>query len=334
MRKISIIGAGAFGFAIANLVSKNNTDKTITLFDINNTHISYIRKTGMHPLFHGDVKLPEHVYATKNISDIKGSDLIILAVPTKFLRVSLKDIYKNITNDIIFLNLAKGLEKDTNLRVSQILNEEMSDLSYDYNICCLSGGMIAREVTLENPLCAELACTDRSTAKKVAKLLWSDYLRIETTTDIVGVELAGAFKNVIAVGAGIFDGMGYGESSKSAFVSAAARQVRRLAIALGAKRETFGPGSQAWFGDLMTTCFGKSRNRELGELIGKGIKVKDAVKAQINNNKSVEGYITTDVVHSLLKKHNIEAPLIHAVHNILYKGEDPSDFVRKFISAW
>jgi len=334
MEKILILGAGAFGFAIAKLVSENHYGKEIFIFDVNEEFIEHIHKTRTHPIFHENTKLPAHVTATKNLEKaVKGADLIILAIPTKFIRDSIKEFKHFLTQNTVFLSLVKGLENKTNKRVSEILDEELKDIKIDYEICCLSGGMIAREVTLKSPLCADLACENKTTAKKVAKLLRSDYLRIETTDDLIGVELAGAFKNVIAIGAGIFDGLGYTESSKSAFVSAAAKQMRELAIALGAKHETFGPGSQAWLGDLMTTCFGKSRNRELGELIGKGIEIKEAIETMIKSNKSIEGYITTEVVHSLIKKHNINASLLHAIYNVLYENENPKAFVKNFIKS-
>jgi glycerol-3-phosphate dehydrogenase (NAD(P)+) len=332
MNKISILGAGAFGFAMAKVIAENQTKKDMFIFDVNQDYIKHIKKTRRHPIFHGQTKLPINIHPVDKVKlAVEDADLIVLAIPSKFLRVALQDIKKYLKEDVVFMNLAKGLEMETNHRVSEIIKSELGD---GFDVCCLSGGMIAREVTLENPLCAELACENKEVAKKIAKLLWSDYLRIETTSDLVGVELAGAFKNTIAIGAGIFDGLGYGESSKSAFVSACAKEMRGLAIAKGAKEVTYGPGSQAWFGDLMTTCFGKSRNRELGELIGKGVDVKAATDSMVKNNKSIEGYITTDVVHNLLKEYNIKAPLLNDIHNVLYKGKKPRDFVTHFIKAW
>jgi glycerol-3-phosphate dehydrogenase (NAD(P)+) len=333
--KISILGAGAFGFAMAKVIAENQSKNEMFIFDVNLDYIKHIKKTRRHPIFHGQTKLPINVHPVDDIKlAIVDADLIVLAIPSKFLRVALQDIKKLLKKGVVFINLAKGLEMKTNNRVSEIIKSELSELDINYEICCLSGGMIAREVTLENPLCAELACENKEVAKKIAKLLWSDYLRIETTDDLVGVELAGAFKNTIAIGAGIFDGLGYGESSKSAFVSACAKEMRGLAIAMGAKQVTYGPGSQAWFGDLMTTCFGKSRNRELGELIGKGVDVKAATDSMVKNNKSIEGYITTEVVHNLLKEYKIIAPLLNDIHNVLYKDKKSRDFVTHFIKAW
>lgn len=335
MKKIAILGAGAFGFAMAKVIGENQTEKEIYIYDVNCDFIAHIEETRKHPLFHGQTELPEHIKTTIDIEEaVSNTDLIILAIPSKCLRAGIRSFKEYLKDGVTFVNLAKGLEAKTNLRVSQVISEELADLNIKYNACCLSGGMIAREVTLENPLCAELACNCRDCAKKIGKMLWSDYLRIETTDDLIGVELAGALKNVIAIGAGIFDGLGYGESSKSAFVSATAKQMRGLALKMGAREETFGPGSQAWFGDLMTTCFGASRNREFGELIGKGIKAEDARKAMIANNKSVEGFITTKVVFDLVKEHGVEAPLLKEIYEVLYEEKEPKAFVNNFIKAW
>lgn len=338
MKKITILGAGAFGFAIAKIIGENQLEKEIFLFDVNKKFIQHIKDTKTHPIFHGNAKLPEHIIPTTNIKNALDSvDLIVLAIPSRYLREAVKQFKAHINKDVIFLNLAKGLEIDTNLRASEIVESELDnikDKKFKYEMCTLSGGMIATEVTLQNPLCAEIACKNRKIAKKIAKMVWSDYLHIETTDDIIGVELAGAFKNVTAIGAGIFDGLNFGESSKSAFVSACALEMKQLALKLGAKKETFGPGGQAWFGDLMTTCFGKSRNREFGEIIGKGVNVDEAVKSMIKNNKSIEGYITTKVVHKLLTDHKINAPLIEGIYNILYRKSSPQDFISDFIKKW
>jgi len=299
---------------------------------INCDSIAYIKRTRRHPVFHGKTKLPDNIMPTTDVKKaVSNADLLILAIPSKCVRAAIKGFKEHLPAGVVFLNVAKGLEAKTNMRVAEIVEQEIQGLEYEF--CVLSGGMIAREVTLQNPLCADIACENIKTAKRVAKMLASNHLRIESTTDVIGVSLAGAFKNVIAIGAGIFDGLGYGESSKSAFVSSVSEEIIPLAVKLGADNTTFGPGGQAWFGDLMTTCFGASRNRELGELIGRGIKVKDAVDSMINDNKSIEGYLTTKVVHNLLKKHNINTPLIDHVYDVLYNNKQPSEFVVGFIKA-
>lgn len=335
MKKISIIGAGAFGFAIAKIVGDKHSGKEIFIFDIQKEYIEHIKETRKHPVFHEDTELSQHINATHSLKEaVENSDLIILAVPSKFMREAVKDLKKHIVKKAIFLNVAKGLEIKSNMTMSQLIKEELKDVKIKYDICSLSGGMIAREVTLKNPLCAEVACENIEVAKKVAELLQNEHLRLEATTDVIGIELTGAFKNVVTIGAGVFDGLDYGESSKAAFVSAAAKQISELAIILGADKKTFEAGGQAWLGDLMTCCFGKSRNRELGELIGKGLNAKEALNKLIKEKKSVEGYITTKAVYELIKKHNIDAPLIKMIYEVLYKGMPARKFIEGFIKGW
>ena len=332
MNKISIIGAGAFGFAMAKIIGEGHPDKDICIFDVQKEHINHIKKTGKHPIFHENIKISPHITVTHSLKEsIKNSDFIVLAVPSKFMRSAIKDLKEHLTGDVILLNIAKGLEKGTNMMMHQVIHEELKGITTKYDICSLSGGMIASEVTLKHPLCAEIACKDKNIAEKVAKTISNEHLRIETTTDIIGIELAGSFKNVIAIGAGIFDGLGYNESSKSAFISFAARDIEKLAISLGADKKTYQSGSQAWLGDLMTTCFGASRNREFGELIGKGINADDALNQLIKENKSVEGYITTKVVYNLIKENNIDAPFIKMIYEVLYQGLSTEELIKKFI---
>jgi len=333
MKKISIIGAGAFGFALAKIIGDKHSKKEIFIFDVVKEYIESIKTTGQHPVFHPDTKLADHIVATHSLAEaVDNACLIIMAVPSKFLRQSVRAIKPHLTKETIFLNLAKGLEAGSNKIMSKVINEELKGLKFQ--TASLSGGMIAREVTLQNPLCAEVACPDIKVAEKIIKIIENNRLRLEATTDLTGVELAGAFKNVIAIGAGIFDGLGYGESSKSAFVSHTAKEMRRLAVALRAKRKTFGPGSQAWFGDLMTTCFGKSRNRELGELIGRGLAVDKALKKMAGEKKSVEGYLTAQAVYNLSQKHQVKAPLAELIYKILYQKMPPKKFIDGFIKRW
>ena len=332
INKICILGAGAFGFAMAKMIGETQPKKEIYLFDVNKDFISHIKKTREHPIFHNNIKLPENVIATSSrTKSIKGSDLVILVIPSKFLRDGIKNFKPYFKKGVIFLNLSKGLELKTNVRVSEIIEQELG-VNFKHSTCALAGGMIAKEVVLGRPLCADLACSHRKCAQEVAKILYNEHFRIETTDDLMGVELAGAFKNVVAIGAGIFDGMGNKESSKASYVSAASKEMQRLAMAMGARRETLGSGSQAWFGDLMTTCFGQSRNREFGELIGRGINVKEALKSMEEAHKSVEGYITTNVVYKLIKKYKIDAPILENVYKILYKRESINTFIKRFIT--
>ncbi|MFH1438947.1 MAG: NAD(P)H-dependent glycerol-3-phosphate dehydrogenase [Candidatus Woesearchaeota archaeon] len=324
IKKITILGAGAFGFAIAKLISDNGYE--LFLFDVEESIIEHINKTRRHLIFHKNAMLSEKVKAVRQLKTaVEGSDLVILAIPSSFLRGAIRQFRRYLAKGAVLLNLAKGLENKTNKRISEILEEELK--GFDYTYSCLSGGMIAQEIIANKYLCAELACKKLGTAKKLADILKSDYLKICTTKDIIGVELAGAFKNVIAIGAGIFDGL---ESSgnikqnlKPIFISESSKEMAKLAVTLGAEQRTFKDNSKAWCGDIKVTCFGASRNREFGKLIGKGFSVKAALKIMADENKSVEGFITVKVVYELLNKNNLKAPLLNGIYDVLYKSLKP-----------
>ncbi|MDP2685461.1 MAG: NAD(P)H-dependent glycerol-3-phosphate dehydrogenase [bacterium] len=333
MKKIAIIGAGAFGFAMAKIIGDKHLDKEIFIFDIQKDWINHIKKTRKHPVFHGNSKLSTHILVSHSIVDtVKNADIVLLAVPSVYVRVVIKEIKGILKNNVILLNVAKGLEPETNYIISQIVSSELRNSKIKYNVCSLSGGMIAREVTKLNPLCAEVACEKISIANKLVNIIENKNLRLEATTDLVGVELAGALKNVIAIGAGIFDGLSYGESSKSAFVSFAAKEAQKIAISLGAKKKTFESGGQAWFGDLMTTCFGASRNRAFGELIGRSENVEKTLLKLKRENKTVEGYKTAEVVYKIAKRKKINTPLIDMVYKVLYNNMPVKKFVDNFIT--
>lgn len=335
MQKIAIIGAGAFGFALAKIIGDKHSDKDVWIYDIQEEYIRSIVDTKEHPLFKTLARLSPHIRATTNLEEtMSDAKLIILSVPSVYMRNALKSMKPYLQNNTILLNVAKGLEINTNMIMSEVIADELTNTGKKIKICSLSGGMIAKEVVLKNPLCAEVACVEFKVAQKVVKLLENEYFRLEATTDLLGIELAGAFKNVIAIGAGLFDGLGYSASSKSAFVSYAAKEVSKLAFALGAKKETFDIGSQAWFGDLMTTCFGNSRNREFGEFIGRTSKVEETLAKLRKEGKTVEGYITAKVVYDLMLKNKIKAPLVGMIYKILYKKMSPERFIRSFIMDW
>lgn len=335
MNKISIIGAGAFGFAMAWLLGEKyrKTGKEIYLYDINEDWINHIRQKRTHPIFHRQVFLDKNikVVGPNRLEKIMDEvDLVILSVPSKFLREAVQGLAPYFNSKSIFLNLAKGIEVETGQRASEIV---MKTLGANVVVGTLSGGMIAQEVTMGNPLCAEVAFVDLSVAKEVVSFLSSTSLRLDPTTDLVGVEYAGALKNIIAIGAGIFDGAGYKESSKSACISYLAGEAEKLALVLGAQRETFLPGRQAWVGDLLATCFGGSRNLEFGYLLGQGYKSREAITIMQKKNKSVEGFWTTRAMADIITEKEIEAPLFLELNRIVHQGGQGRDFIKTVMSS-
>lgn len=245
-----------------------------------------------------------------------------MAVPGQFIRGSIKQIVPFIENDLIILNVSKALEGETNKCLSTVVSEEMKECNFKHYFAALSGGMIAEEVTKNCPIAADIACEDLEVAKLLKSLFKSKTFRIEVTTDVLGVELAGALKNVVAIGAGFFDGLDMDTSSKAAYVSSISREMRELAIALGGQKETFEIGGHAWAGDLLTTCFGKSRNRYFGELIGKGNTVEKALEILESEKKRSEGYITARSFYLIAKEKKLETPLLERVYKVLFESMD------------
>jgi glycerol-3-phosphate dehydrogenase (NAD(P)+) len=332
MNKVTIIGAGAFGFAMAWLLGrKYKQGKEIYLYDVNKEWLEYIKKTRQHPVFHRQAILDENVVVSGDLRvAVNSANLIILAVPSKFLREAILSLKTYLKEGAVLLNLAKGMEAETGRRASEIIRE-ITDNKFTNGI--LSGGMIAREVTLGNPLCAEVAFADIEIAKQVGSFLSSESLRLDPTIDLLGVEYAGILKNVVAVGAGIFDGAGYQESSKSACISYLAGEAKQVALELGADEETFLPGRQAWLGDLLATCFGASRNLEFGYLLGKGYSAENVIEIMQKQNKSVEGYLTIKAMVEVINRKKIQAPLFLELNRVVHRGGSGTDFINLVMSS-
>jgi glycerol-3-phosphate dehydrogenase (NAD(P)+) len=335
-KRITIIGAGMFGYALASVYGKMYPDKEIFLYDIDENVISSLRETNRHPIFFRDKELPSNVKPTLNLEEaVSGADIILMAVPAQIMRRATSSLKPFIKKDVIIVDLAKALELGTGKRMSEVIKEELDGLGV--RISAFAGGMLAGDVINEKHVCAEVAAEDEETASELARILSAPSIRLYANTDLIGLELAGSLKNVVAIAAGMFDGLfGASESavsSKSGLVSRASMEARRLALAMGAKEHTFGPGSQAWFGDLMTTCFGDGRNRLFGEMVAKLGSAEKALAEMKKQNKLVEGYATTKVIHGMCKEKGIEAPIFSAVYSVLYGGKNPEEAVRELMSA-
>lgn len=335
INNIAIIGAGAFGFAMAKMLGDQYAKKRIYIFDEQKQCIRSIAKTGKHPRLYKNIKLSARVTpATTWAQAVGRADIIILAVPSACLRQAVRSLKVYINQAVIFLNTAKGLEPETNLIMSDVIAHELKGANFRFDICSMSGGMIAEEVVNGSPLCAEIAGKRRMVAENLAKVMRNDNLRLEVSTDLVGIELAGAFKNVVAIGAGIFDGLGLGASSKAAFISYAAREITVLAVALGARPKTFAAGGQAWWGDLITTCFGQSRNRAFGEALAKSGNLNKAFAKMGGKASTIEGYKTALVVEKLLRQYKVKAPILKMIYQVLYKKMPVKVFISRFINDW
>ncbi len=317
--RITVLGAGAWGTALAKILQENGN--AVTLWDKDGELLQHVQR-GKNEKYLPGVALPSDWKTQTDFkSAIGGAECVVLAIPSQaFREVSGK--LKG--HPGIFLSVTKGIEFETGDTMSRILREQApAD-----RVAALSGPSFAREVALGIPTTIVCACESDGTAKTVQGLFHRPEFRIYRSTDVIGVEYGGALKNVIAVGAGVGDGLGYGDNTKAGLVSRALSEIRRLGVACGAKPETF--NGLSGLGDLMLTCFSKqSRNRDLGERLGRGETIEAIVAS---NPKLAEGYPTARSAHRLAKEKGVATPIIDEVHAMLYEGKNPKLAVRDLIS--
>lgn len=264
------------------------------------------------------VVLPEGVEVHHGIADaVRGADVYVAAIPSKFLRSALEEIRPHLDPKIPVVSVVKGLEQDSFLRPSQVIAEVAGSSS----IAALCGPSHAEEIARRLPASVVAASPDEALAERVQRLFTTDRFRVYTNRDLVGVELAGALKNVIAIAAGICDGLGFGDNAKSALITRGLVEITRFGVALGADALTF--SGLAGMGDLVTTCFSRhSRNRSVGERIGRGESLEVVLSAM---SAVAEGVTTTKSVHALARKKGIKMPITAAVHAVLFESLSPHD---------
>ena len=317
--KITILGAGAWGAALAKVLHGNG--QAVTLWDINASLLAELKQGHSERLLPG-VKLPLDWHTETDFQTaVTGREVLVLAIPSQFF----SDVAEQLKGHPgIFVSVTKGIEFETGDTMSRILGR----VTTADKIAALSGPSFAREVALGIPTTIVCASESESTAKTVQKLFHRPEFRIYRSTDVLGVEYGGALKNVIAIGAGVGDGLGYGDNTKAGLISRALSEMRRLGVACGAKPETF--NGLSGVGDLMLTCFSKqSRNRDLGERLGRG-ETMEAIIA--SHPKLAEGYPTARSAHRLARDKNVPTPIIDEVHAMLYEGKNPKLAVRDLIT--
>jgi len=308
--RVTVVGAGAWGTALANLLCQNGHVVTLWGHDVENLEI--IKRAGKNHRYLPSIALsPELLFEPDLDKAIRTAECAVIAVPSKYFR--------EVTNGLehfkgIAVSVTKGIEYETGLTMSGILRETMPDAS----AAALSGPTLAMEVAENIPAAIVAANPDIEVAKKVQILFSTPTLRVYTTNDVLGAELGGALKNVVAIAGGIGDGLGFGDNAKAALVTRAIVEIRRLGIACGAQSETF--AGLSGLGDLTVTCFSKlSRNRGFGERVGRGEKVPDILSSTIT---VAEGYPTARSAYQLARKVNVETPIIDEVYEMLYRGKD------------
>lgn len=320
--KIVVLGGGSWGTAISKLLFENNQDVTIWFRD--KEKADRVKESRENSKYLPGIVIPNGINISDDINEIiKDADIIVIAIPTQQIRNVLNSFKHVINLKTILVNLSKGLEKDTLLRISQICNEILPNNKF----VVLSGPSHAEEVALKMPTTVVAASNDIEVSKTIQDVFMNDYFRVYTNSDVIGVEIGGALKNVIALAAGISDGLGFGDNTKAAIINRGIQEISRLAESMGADKLTF--LGLSGIGDLIVTCTSMhSRNRRAGILIGKGLTQDEAVKEV---GMVVEGIITTHAAYNLSNKLSIEMPIVNELYSILYEGEKASETVKKLM---
>lgn len=314
--KIAVLGVGAWGTALANHLAGGGNE--ITVWDHDTPNLARLAAEGRNEKYLAGVDLPRDWRVEPDLDRAwPGSDLVLLAVPSRAFRAVSRrlDSFKGVV-----LSVTKGIEFDSGLTMSGVLAQTAPGARR----AVLSGPTLALEVARGVPTAAVVASGDPSVAERVQALFHRPSMRVYTSRDVVGVELGGALKNVIAVAAGVCDGLGFGENSKAALVTRAIVEIRRLGVACGAQADTF--AGLSGLGDLVVTCFSPlSRNRALGERLGRGERLDDILARSVS---VAEGYPTARAAWQQARRHGVSTPIIDEVYAMLYEDKRPDQAVR------
>lgn len=316
--RVTILGDGAMGTVCSILLTQGGHEVTMWgAFD--RVIEKLLQDREQHTLLPG-VRIPPTVRLTGRDQEcFAGATLILSAIPTQFMRSSWKRLARHVPPRVPVVSVAKGIENGTLMRPTQIIADVLGPMGMEgRSLAVLSGPNIAAELARYLPATSVAASEDMELARRVQAAMSTQWVRVYTNADILGVELAGATKNVIAIAAGIIDGLAAGTNAKAALVTRGLVEITRLGLAMGAKAETF--AGLAGLGDLITTCVSpEGRNRRVGEQIGKGRKL-EAILAEMDS--VAEGVPTTKAVMELSRRHSVEMPITEAVHAVLFEGKD------------
>lgn len=324
--RIAVIGAGAWGTVLANLLAKKGHPVSLWVFEEDLAR--EIRETRLNRVYLPGTPLSERIIPSSSCEETaEGCRIFLFVTPSHVTREVAERFCPFIPGDSVVLSAAKGIENQTLMTVSEILPQALGHIPQG-NFAYLSGPSFALEVARELPTAVSLACRSKAVAMEMQALLAAPYFRIYITPDVMGVELGGAVKNVMAIAAGISDGLGFGYDARAALITRGLMEMSRLGTAMGASPMTF--MGLAGLGDLVLTCTGDlSRNRRVGFRLGQG----ESLQEILEHEKTVaEGVRTTRSVHDLSKRYNVEMPITHQVYRILYQGANPKDAVHELMS--
>ena len=318
--KITVVGSGGWGTALAIHLCKNGHE--VTLWSHNPEKAASMTSTRVNPMLPGAI-LPPELVCSGDPASVRGRDMVVLASPSFPFRGVCQTIAPHLDPQSLLVSVTKGIEPETLLRMSQVAGEVTG-----HTVAVLSGPSHAEEVARGIPTGCVAACGDKAAAELVQDAFMSDRFRVYVNPDVVGVELGGALKNVIALCAGISDGLGFGDNTKAMLMTRGLTETARLGLALGARRETF--TGLAGVGDLIVTCTSMhSRNRRCGILIGQGTPAAEAVK---EIGAVVEGYYAAATARALAQKAGVEMPITEAAYQVLYGGRDTRAVIKELMT--
>ena len=319
--KTAVIGSGAWGTALALLLCRNGHDTT--LWFRTEEKAAQIRSSRINPRLQS-ARLPEALKISADPACVRGCDIVVIACPSFPIRSVCRTVAPYLDADTVLVSVTKGIEEGTLLRMSQIVAQETGHT----NVVALSGPCHAEEVAVSVPTGCLAACEDRAMAEFVQDAFMSDTFRVYTSSDIIGAELGGALKNVIALCAGVCTGLGFGDNTKAMLMTRGLTEIARLGVSLGARKETL--AGLSGIGDLIVTCTSMhSRNNRAGILIGQGCTPEEAMD-QVG--AVVEGYYATKSAWELCRKQNVEMPIIHAAYETLYNHVSPRQTVAALLT--
>ena len=322
--KITVLGDGGWGTALALLLSGSGHQTTI--WGVFQDHIQEIKRTRLNSKFLPGVPLTDELNLEWQLEKaLKDAEVVVLASPSEHMRSVCQRAQEFLTGQEILVSVSKGLETGSLKRMSEVIREVLGD---EIKLAVLSGPSLALEVARGIPTTVTVSALDPALAETVQQIFLTDNFRVYTGSDVSGMELGGSLKNVVAIAAGIIDGMELGANTKAGLVTRGLAEIVRLGVAMGARAETF--SGLSGLGDLVTTCVSDlSRNHWFGSQLGKGVAVEEALSS---TEMVVEGVRTAQAAHELAKKYSIEMPITEQIYNVIYVGKDPRQAIRDLMT--
>ncbi len=318
MAKVAVLGGGSWGIALAVLLHKNGHE--ITVWSALEKEIEMLDKEREHKMLPGVKMADDMIFTTDEKEAVTGKDMLVMAVASSYTRATARRFKDLIAPGQIIVNVAKGIEEDTVMTLTEIIEQEIPQCQ----VAVLSGPSHAEEVSRGVPTTIVVGAKKKSTAEYIRSLFMNEVFRVYISPDILGIELGGSLKNVVALAAGIADGLGYGDNTKAALITRGITEIGRLGIAMGGLYETF--SGLTGIGDLIVTCASMhSRNRRAGILIGQGMSMEEAM-AEVK--MVVEGVYSAKAAMQLAEKYNVQLPIIEQVNKVLFEGKPASEAVK------